>query len=103
MAKRYGVNDIIGLKDTYKANPSGSTGVGQVIFALYTGPVCMGMCVSGSTLTPWAVRQVFCCNQSSGCGSTGCVTNGFAIGTGTYVALGGGGDIASATLWRRVS
>jgi hypothetical protein len=105
MAKRYGVNDIIGLKDTYRGNPSTATGVGQVVFASYSvGGICMGMCVSGSTLTPWAVRPVFCCSQSSGCGSTACVTNGFAIGTGTFVALGGGGvEAGTASLWRRIS
>ena len=98
--KRLNLNDIIGLKDTYSANPSGSTGVGQMIFALYPGGICMGMCVSGACLTPWALRSVACVDQSSGCGSTGCVTNGFAIGQGTYLALGGG---EGATVWRRIS
>ena len=103
MAKRYGINDIVGLKDTYRANPSASAGVGQVVFALYTGPICMGMCVSGTTLTPWAIRCAFFCNQSSGCSTTSCVTNGFSLGSGTYVALGGGGSEAAATVWRRIS
>jgi hypothetical protein len=99
--KRLNLMEVMGLQDSYRANPSTGTGIGQMVFARYcAGGICMGMCVSGSQLTPWALRPVVCDSQSSGCGSTACVTNGFEIGTGTFVALGGGDG---ATVWRRIS
>ena len=104
MAKRYSIAEISGVKESYRANPSTSQGVGQVVFALYTGgsTINMGQCTTGSNLVPWGVRCVFACNGSSACSSSLCVTNSFGFGQGTYVALGSVGD-CGATLWRRIS
>jgi len=102
MAKRYTVNDIVGLSGTYKASPSVSAGVGQLVFAYFNGAVCMGQCASGTNLTPWGIRATFACNQTSGCATNACVTNGFGLGTGTFVALGAVGE-CGGTLWRRIS
>jgi hypothetical protein len=102
MAKRYTVSDINGLRDLYRASPGASTGIGQLVFACYSSGVCMGMCVNGSTLVPWGIRGTFFCGQSSGCATSSCVSNGFTMGNGTFVALGAIGE-CGGTLWRRIS
>ena len=104
MAKRYTINDISGVKDSYRANPSTSQGVGQVVFALYTAgtSITMGQCTSGTNLIPWGVRCSMDCGQSSACSTALSYTNSFTFGQGTYVALGSVG-LCGATLWRRIS
>ena len=104
MAKRYTVNDIVGLSALYKASPGAAAGIGQLVFASYsTGSTVMGQLASGSSLTPSGIRPTFCTNQNSSCANSSCVTNGFSIGSGTYVALGAVGETGGATLWRRIS
>jgi len=104
MAKRYTINDISGVRESYRANPSTTAGVGQVVFALYTAgtQTLMGQCTSGSNLIPWGIRCSFVCGQQSACSTSACTTNSFSFGQGTYVALGSVGD-CGATLWRRIS
>jgi|APGre2960657373_1045057.scaffolds.fasta_scaffold09673_3 hypothetical protein len=102
--KRFSINDILGWKDSYKANPgSGGAGAGQFVFALYTGgsTINMGQCTIGSNLIPWGVRCVSAVGGSSACSASNCTTAGFTLGTETYVALGSVGD-CGATLWRRI-
>ena len=103
MPKRYSIGEISGVKESYRGNPSTSQGVGQVVFALYTGgsTINMGQCTIGSNLIPWGVRCVSAVGGSSACSASNCTTAGFTLGTETYVALGSVGD-CGATLWRRI-
>ena len=110
--KRYKISDIIGFTDLYSANPGGTAGVGQLVFAFRQGCGChggyytlMGECAAGCTLMPYGVACYYwyCTNPNpAGVCCANCTTCGFNFGTGTYVALGsvmcGGG-----TLWRRIS
>ena len=103
MAKRYTINDIVGVKDSYKASPGASTGIGQLVFALYTaGSFNMGQCTSGANLIPWGICCNFNCNVNSACTNSTCVTGGFSMGSGTFVALGSMGG-CGASLWRRIA
>ena len=103
MPKRYSIGEISGVKESYRGNPSTSQGVGQVVFALYTGgsTINMGQCTSGSNLVPWGVRCQTSVGNSSACSGSNCTVAGFTLGQGTYVALGSVGD-CGATLWRRI-
>ena len=110
MAKRYTINDISGVRESYAGNPGGVefTSLGQVVFALNSmacGGTCLGQCTCGAALVPWGL----CCsmpggNNSSACSCQGSVACGFSLGgaTSTYVALGSVLQ-CGATLWRRIS
>ena len=102
--KRFSINDILGWKDSYKANPSSGAGEGQLVFALYTGgtSIAMGQCTIGTNLIPWGIRCCFENGTSSGCSTSSSLTCGFNLGTRSYLALGSVG-LCGATLWRRVS
>ena len=111
IAKRYSLSEISGVKDTYQANPGGSTfaSLGQMVFALNCGgSICMGQCQCGCNLIPFG----FCCFMSCGggsgtdvacVGSGTCCACGFTIGTVStiYVALGSING-CGATLFRRI-
>jgi hypothetical protein len=106
-AARYALSDIIGVRETYSANPGGDT-LGQFAFALDSskcGATLMGQCSCGCNLIPWGI----CCNMqcyiSSACISagSGCCACSFCLGgaSALYVALGSIGG-CGATLFRRI-
>jgi len=108
MAKpRYSLAEITGVKESYRASPGGTTGIGQLVFAMNGSSTVtdMGCCVSGAVLYPWGICCCFNPNVSSACtGNAVCAVNGFSVGTSStlYVALGAMNG-CGATLWRRVS
>ena len=106
-AKRYSLSEIVGVKDSYAANPGGPkvTDLGQMVFAFNTGgAICLGQCQCGCNLYPTGFCCVMCCGINSSCISNGnCVSCGFSLGTATtiYVALGAING-CGATLFRRI-
>ena len=102
--KRFKTDQVVGLKEGYAASPDSALfGVGQLIFAHKCGSnILFGECVSGSALYP---AGVVCANQGPGanifCACPCLQAGGFAVGTGTYVALGAI-HTCGATLWRRI-
>ena len=107
--KRYKIDEILGVKDTYSASPGGPDfkNLGQVVFALRLdgGATCIGQCTTGNNLNPWGLCCYFAANVNSACAQNGCCTAcGFSLGgsTAVYVALGSISG-CGATLWRRIS
>jgi hypothetical protein len=104
---RYTLDQIIGVKDSYSANPGSSSGVGQFVFAMHCccpSGTLMGQCAPGSALIPWGVCCYMYCNVNSACSQQCCVACTFSLG-GTdsiYVALGSIGG-CGAVVWRRIS
>ena len=106
MAKpRYSLSEISGVQASYEANPGGSTGVGQVAFALSAagGQILLGCCYQGNCLIPWGICCTFAPNQSSACTNQNCVKPGFSLGasSSTYLALGSVNG-CGATVFRRI-
>ena len=109
VSKRYKLEDILGVKDTYSSSPGGPDfkNLGQFVFALRTdaGATCLGQCTTGNNLNPWGLCCYMPCNVNSACAQNGCCAAcGFSLGgsTAVYVALGSISG-CGATLWRRIS
>ena len=102
---RYSLSEINGVKETYRANPGGTVGLGQLVFALNctTTYVALGCCYTGEALVPWGICCSMPCNASSACSNFGCCATGFNIGSATtlYMALGTMNG-CGATLYRRI-
>jgi len=109
---RYSLSEISGVKESYRANPAGSDGVGQLVFAMQTqvgGVTRLGCCYQGNCLIPWGICCFMCCVQGgnygpvTACVNCSCVKSGFGIGSSStcYLALGSVGG-CGATLFRRI-
>jgi len=104
MAQRYRADQIVGLREGISSSPESELfGVGQLVFALRTdgSGTCIGQCVTGNNLIPWGLCCYFACGVNSACSCAGSVACGFALGSGTYLALGSVTG-CGATLWRRI-
>ena len=103
---RYSLSEISGVKESYRASPAASDGVGQLVFALNVqcSSTLLGCCYPGNCLIPWGVCCCFAPNQSSACTNATCVKSGFGIGSSStcYLALGSTGG-CGATLFRRIT
>ena len=107
---RYSLSEISGVQEKYQANPGGPDGVGQFVFALWTGgQILLGCCYQGNCLVPWGVCCYMCCfdqqnyGPSTACTNISCVKPGFSIGSTatTYLALGSVNG-CGATVFRRI-
>jgi hypothetical protein len=102
---RYKLSEITGVKESYRANPGGTAGLGQLVFALNgtTAFTVVGCCVTGDCLIPWGICCSFAVGQSSACSACNCVNTGFCIGSSStlYMALGTMNG-CGATLFRRI-
>ena len=103
---RYSLSEIGGVKESYRASPNGTDGVGQLVFALNVqcSTTLLGCCYQGNCLIPWGICCCFAPNQTSTCSNVCCVKTGFGIGSSStcYLALGSTGG-CGATLFRRIT
>jgi len=103
---RYSLSEIGGVKESYRASPNGTDGVGQLVFALNVqcSTTLLGCCYQGNCLIPWGICCCFAPQQTSTCSNVSCVKTGFGIGSSStcYLALGSTGG-CGATLFRRIT
>ena len=104
-AARYSLSDILGVRESYSANPGGIT-LGQFVFALdcCRNNTLMGQCTCGCVLVPWGICCNMVCGQNTACSCNLCVACCFCLGgpNDIYVALGSVSN-CGATIWRRIS
>ena len=108
---RYSLSEISGYTAQYSANPAGTTGVGQLVFALNAqcSSTLLGCCYQGNCLIPWGICCYMCCftcqnyGPVTACVNSTCVKPGFCIGSPStcYLALGSMSG-CGATLFRRI-